>query len=75
MNAWEALTVFGLANLAAFMVGLEPDGNWSLAAMIWVGARAAHGVAYIANIAPVRLLSFATGGGMSFWIFAQALNA
>jgi len=72
-NAWENLIVFAVANMAAFMGGVDPDGNWSLAAMIWLAARAGHGLAYISNIAVLRVLCFATGLGMSLWIISMAL--
>ncbi len=75
MNAWEALIVFSAATLAATTAGVDPEGNWSLAAMIWVAARAGHGCFYIADIAPLRVLAFATGLGMSMWIFVMAVNA
>ena len=57
-NAWEALIVFSAANLMAFMAGVDPSGNWSLAAMIWLGARAMHGVMYVAGITSLRILAF-----------------
>ncbi len=60
-NAWEALIVFSAANLMAFMAGVDPSGNWSLAAMIWLGARAMHGVMYVAGITSLRILAFAVG--------------
>jgi uncharacterized MAPEG superfamily protein len=75
MNAWEAIIVFGAANFAAFAAGVEPTGSWSIAAMIWVAARAAHGAAYVAGVTPVRVLAFVTGSGMSLWIFGIALSA
>ncbi len=73
-NAWEALAVFAVANLAAMMVGVDPAGDWSTAAMIWVAARLLHGIFYINNIAPARVLCFATGMGMSVWIIVMALT-
>ena len=75
MNAWEAVIVFGAANFAAFAAGVGADSSWNLAAIIWVVARAAHGAAYIAGVAPIRVLSFVTGKGMSFWILAMAISA
>ena len=72
-NAWEALTIFGVANLAAFMGGVDPEGNWSMAAMIWVVVRSLHGIFYITGIAPARLVCFAAGLGMSFWILLMAV--
>jgi uncharacterized MAPEG superfamily protein len=73
-NAWEALAVFAVANLAATMAGVDPAGNWATAAMIWVAARVSHGVFYLADVAPLRVLSFATGFGMSGWIIAMAIQ-
>jgi uncharacterized MAPEG superfamily protein len=74
MNAWEALSIFAAANLAAFMAGVSPDGNWSTAAMIWVAARALHGIFYIVNIAMLRVLCFVGGLAMSIWILVMAVN-
>ncbi len=72
-NAWEALTLFGIANLAAFIAGLDPEGYWSTAAIIWVVARVLHGVIYIAGYGIVRMLCFMVGAGMSFWILALSV--
>ncbi len=74
-NAWEALIVFSVANAAAFAVGVDPGGNWAVAAPIWVAARLLHGVFYIAGLAPLRVLAFGVGMGMSIWIFVMALLA
>lgn len=71
-NAWEALTLFSVANLIAFMAGLDADGNWALASMIWVGARIAHGIFYVANVPVLRVFGFSAGLGMSLWIVFQA---
>ena len=67
-NAWEALAIFAAANLIALMAGVSPEGEWSTAAMIWVVARIAHGIFYIANIPLLRVPSFATGLGCSLYI-------
>ncbi len=72
-NAWEALTLFAVANLAAFMAGVDPAGSWSTAAMIWVVARSLHGIIYIAGYGLVRMACFAVGVGMSFWILAMSV--
>ncbi len=74
-NAWEALAVFSVANLAAFMAGADVTGSWATAAMAWVPLRLLHGVFYIANIAVLRILCFAGGMGCSFYIFYQAFGA
>jgi len=73
-NAWEALIVFTAANFAAFAVGVDPEGNWTLAAMIWAAARVGHGIFYIMGIAVLRVLAFAIGLGMSFWIMTMAIS-
>ena len=73
-NSWEALTVFAVANLAAMMAGVDPSGNWSIAAMLWVAARVAHGVFYIANIPPLRVVCFVAAFSMSVWIVSMAIS-
>ena len=72
-NAWEALILFGVANVAALVAGVEPTGNWALAAVLWVAARLLHGAFYLAGMAALRSLSFAIGLVMSLWIFGLAL--
>jgi len=74
MNAWEALSIFMAATLAAFMQGVDPAGSWATASMIWLGARALHGVFYVMQIAPLRVFCFAASLGMSLWIFAMAAS-
>ena len=74
MNAWEALSIFAVANLAAFMAGVSPVGDWSTAAMIWVAARALHGIFYIAGIAMLRMLCFTGGLAMCIWILVMAVS-
>jgi uncharacterized MAPEG superfamily protein len=73
-NAWEALAIFTVANFAAFSVGVDPAGNWALACMIWVAARVAHGIFYIAGQAVLRVLSFVTALGMCVWMFVMAFS-
>jgi uncharacterized MAPEG superfamily protein len=72
-NAWEALILFGAANVGALLGGVDPAGSWTLAAMIWAAARVGHGVFYIMGIAPLRVLAFAISAGMSFWILIMGL--
>ena len=74
-NAWEAITVFGVANLAAFMAGVSMEGNWKTAALVWVVARGVHGLAYGMGIAGLRVLAFGAGLGMSVWILVMAIQA
>ena len=73
-NAWEALIVFTAANCAAFAMGVDPEGHWTLAAMIWAAARVGHGIFYIMGIAVLRILAFVIGLGMSLWIMTMAIS-
>ena len=73
-NAWEALILFGAANVAALVAGVEPTGHWALAAVLWVTARLLHGAFYLAGMSFARGLSFAIGLAMSLWIFGLALT-
>ena len=75
LNQWEAIAVFTAATLTAFMTNVDPAGSWATASMIWVVARLLHGIFYVAGIAPLRVLSFATSLAMSGWIFVMAINA
>lgn len=72
-NAWEALILFGAANIGALLGGVDPAGSWALAAMIWAAARVGHGVFYMMGIAPLRVLAFGISAGMSFWILVMGL--
>ena len=74
-NAWEALIVFGLANLTTMVAGADPFGMWSIAAPLWVVARIGHGVFYIRGQARLRVACFVVGIVMSLWIFSLALVA
>ncbi|MEM7220929.1 MAG: MAPEG family protein [Pseudomonadota bacterium] len=74
-NAWEALTAFGAANLMAHLAGVDPAAGWSTAAMIWAAARIVHPIAYIADVAALRVLAFAVGMFMNFWIVYLAFAA
>ena len=73
-SAWEALILFGVANAAALMAGVEPTGYWSLAAPLWVAARLLHGAFHLAGMALARGLSSVIGLAMSLWIFVLALT-
>lgn len=70
-NAWEALMVFAAA---VFLVSLgNPDsGAASVAAVIWVLARLAHGIFYLADLDVARSLSFMVGMGSVITIIAAA---
>jgi uncharacterized MAPEG superfamily protein len=75
MNAWEALSIYMAATLAAYMQGVDPTATWATASLIWLVARVFHGVFYTLGISVLRVLSFATSTGMSLWIFFMAATA
>ena len=75
MNAWEALGVFLAANLAALMVGVDPNGAWAYACMVWLIGRVAHGVLYIGGQATMRVAAFLVGTTSSVSIFVMAFIA
>ena len=75
MNAWEALSIYMAATLAATMQGLDPAGLWATASLIWLAARVLHGAAYVMGIAALRVACFVTSTAMSLWIFAMAAIA
>lgn len=73
-NAWEALPVFGFSVLVANLAGADAAAT-TAASLVFVAARIAHGVAYIADVAPLRSLAFGVGIVCCirlFWLAAAA---
>lgn len=69
-NAFEAIAVFAPAVLVAHAKGASPDMA-ALLSMVFVLARIAHGVCYVANQNLLRSLSFVVATACSiglFWI-------
>jgi uncharacterized MAPEG superfamily protein len=56
-NAWEALGVFAPCALVAHF-GNPGSSTATILALAWVGCRVLHGIAYVANIPPVRSALF-----------------
>ncbi len=75
MNAWEALSIYMAATLAAFMQSVDPAGTWAIASMIWLAGRVVHGIAYVMELAVLRVVGFVTGAAMCLWIFGMAILA
>lgn len=75
MNQWEAITVFLVANVVAFMQGVDPAGPWALASIIWLIARTLHGVFYIMEQAVFRVVCFVAGMFSSIWILMLGILA
>ncbi len=73
-NAWEALTVFGVAVIIAHLAGANP-GQAATASIIFVVARVLHAVLYISDLAPLRTLVFVVGLGCCVWLFRLAAVA
>ncbi len=71
-NAWEALAVYAACFLCAVTAGIDP-AKISLFTMIWVGCRLAHGIAYVADFAPIRMVAFAGGMFCNIMIIAKVL--
>jgi uncharacterized MAPEG superfamily protein len=72
-NAWEALPVFASSVFVAHLVGADA-GSSATASVVWVAARILHGIFYVADLAPLRSLSFAIGIGacLRLWWLAAA---
>ena len=75
LNGWEALAVFTVANMADLAAGVDPAGDWSLAAPLWVAAALLHGLFSAAGVAAAGVTAFLAGLAMSGWIFAMAIQA
>ncbi len=74
LNGWESLAVFTVANMAALAGGVDPAGDWSLAAPLWVAAALLHGLFSLAGLTPARLGALLVSLAMSGWIFTMAIQ-
>ena len=75
MNQWEAMTVFLTVNLVAFMQGVDPAGSWATASLVWLAARALHGLFYVMEKATLRVSCFVAGMAMNVWIVVIAAQS
>lgn len=73
-NAWEALPMFLGAVMVAHFAEADPGAS-ATAALLFVAARALHGVFYVMDLAPLRSLSFMVGAGSCVWLFVLAAKA
>lgn len=73
-NAWEALAVFTAAVMMAHFAGADASASAN-AAMLFIGARIAHPIIYLADIGPLRTIAFVVGLGGCIWLFVLAANA
>lgn len=67
-NAWEALAVFTAAVVAHTVKGGNAEAA-SILAVVWLGARIAHAVFYLANLDVLRSLVFLLGLGCAVALF------
>ncbi len=73
-NAFEALPIFAAGVVIAHVCGADP--TWSMyLAVLWVVARVAHGVLYLADIDVGRSLSFVVGILCAIGLFVLAARA
>ena len=75
MNQWEAITVFLVANVVAYMQGVDPAGAWATASITWLVARTLHGVFYVLEKATLRVACFVAGMASSIWIVVLGVTA
>jgi uncharacterized MAPEG superfamily protein len=73
-NAWEALAIFTASVAVAHMAGADP-GTSATAAMLFVVCRILHAGFYIADMAPLRSLSYLVATGSCIWLFTLAAGA
>ena len=73
-NAWEALPVFTIAVFLAHFTGVDPSSS-AIAAVVFVIARVAHAVFYIAGWSTLRSVSFIAALGCCVWLVVIAAVA
>jgi uncharacterized MAPEG superfamily protein len=73
-NAFEALPSFLAGVLTAHVVGADPTWSGYLASA-WVGLRLLHGIAYLADLHPVRSGAFMAALACALGQFALAATA
>lgn len=73
-NAFEAFPAFAAAVIVSHLAG-SPQHTIDLLAMIWVGARLAHGAAYVAGWSTLRSLLYFVAMGCVVGLFVIAPTA
>lgn len=73
-NAWEALAVFTAAVAVLHLANPEAARGSSAAnaALLFLAARIAHPIFYLANIDMARSLAFMVGIGAAIWLIVLA---
>jgi len=67
-NAWEATALFTAAVVAAYLLEADPGMSATLA-IAFVAFRVLHPIFYIADIAPLRSLTFLGALVSAVWLF------
>lgn len=70
-NAWEAFGPFAAAVIIAHLAG-APQSRIDLLAGVFVAARAAYGVLYMADLPTLRSLAWLTGFGCVVGLFVAS---
>ncbi|MEZ4226058.1 MAG: MAPEG family protein [Polyangiaceae bacterium] len=74
MNAFEALSVFGVSVVVAHLAGADP--RWSAVLSVgWVVARLVHGIMYVTDRPSLRTPAFAMGMLCSVGLLGLAIAA
>lgn len=71
-NAFEAFPAFAAAVIISHLAG-APQASIDLLALIWIAARLAHGICYVADWASLRSLVYFVGMGCVIGLFVIAL--
>ena len=71
-NAFEAFPAFAAAVIISHLAG-APQASIDVLALIWIAARLAHGICYIADWATLRSLVYFAGLGCVIGLFVVAL--
>lgn len=71
-NAWESVILFAAALLAVTIAGV-PAEKTATVSLVYLGARIAHPIFYIANLDALRSLSFLVAWLSAICLFAMAL--
>jgi uncharacterized MAPEG superfamily protein len=71
LNSFEAFPLFAAAVIVAYVLK-APQGKVDTLAMVFVGARMAYIVCYLADIAAVRSVAWLVGIVSAVWIFVAA---
>lgn len=73
-NAFEAFPAFAAAVIVSHLAG-GAQSSIDLLALIWVGARVAHGICYVADWASLRSTVYFVGMGCVVGLFIVAAGA